>query len=242
MLEAPIKKSAEVVNPDTHSHLENPRYAIRYCLSTFAELEKLKEDYPEENNFHNDFGSYDPRNIFFGDSESEMDEEGSLHNGMHSYLISSLDDENKFSGNFQTCTGVIIVGEDKDTHQNISILTHQTIGQVSYSGQEKFQKDLNQRLEEISDRCIPGTIDAVIVGGKHDNLYEPAIQKIGKIVKAKLGFEPIAINGPKRSILSEFDTVYFENDSRNLHLVRPKKNTRTQGVRPSEFDGNRDSI
>jgi hypothetical protein len=168
--------------------------------------------------------------------------------GPSTYIISPIDNEDKFSENFHRCTGLVVAGIDKKTGKNISFLSHQDPSEFLYKYKDKFIEQLKRQLIEIKERCERGTvtISTVIVGGRYfsddelDNyqvvqLYNDSVKLLGKIVKEIFEFEPTIVNGPKTS-RNEKDDVYFDNKNRRLYLIRTKVNSATEDFTPSNVD------
>jgi len=82
----------------------------------------------------------------------------------NSYVISPVDDTDKYSKSYRNCTGLIVTGKEKGTGKNISFMSHQSPLIFSWKMPSGFQEDLAKQIQEIKDRCEDGTIDAVIVG------------------------------------------------------------------------------
>lgn len=148
----------------------------------------------------------------------------SLSGGSCNYLISAIDDADKFSDNFYACTGLIVVGRKKNTKENISFVTHQS--QISILSAGSLIDNLGKQLSRMKNKCELGTIDAVIIGGEYmgnDSLekYKKATKSLGEEVQKVLNFEPVVINGPKNSVWVG-DGIYFDNENRRLYFVRPK--------------------
>jgi hypothetical protein len=163
-----------------------------------------------------------------------------------SYVISPIDDKDKISKAFRNCTGVAISGTDKETGKNISFLSHQDPGYFLPSKflpihphSDRFAKDIGQQIAALKDRCIPGTIDAVIFGGNYateedepwnknqsnKEFREKHIRSIDLLaseISEILGFEPVVITGPKTNLYDgSEDDVYYDNKNRRLYIVRP---------------------
>jgi hypothetical protein len=83
----------------------------------------------------------------------------------------------------------------------------------------------------LRERCVPGTVDAVIFGGNYffDEEastrafrinYNASINSLSSEIFDVLGFTPPVIAGPKT--YNGGDSVYFDNENRRLYIVRPK--------------------
>lgn len=181
------------------------------------------------------------------DQESGIYEgkENPLTVGPSTYIISPIDDSNKFSENFHRCTGLVVVGIDKETGKNISFLSHQDPLEFLYEYKDEFTKQLKQQLTKIKERCEDGTVAISVVGGRYfsddelDNYqviqsYNDSVKFLGTAVEEVFKFEPTIINGPKTS--KKGDHVYFDNKNRRLYLIRPNVNSTTEDFVPSKVD------
>jgi len=163
--------------------------------------------------------------------ESELDilkRKKFLNGGRQTYVMSTIDDLDKFSEGFYDCTGLVVVGVDKNTGKNISFLTHQDPKQFLNQKKDVFISHLQQQLIEIKKRCKLGTIDAVIVGGKYTadkykKNYIDTVKLISSKIQKNLGFEPVVINGPK--LTYDSDSVFYENKTKRIYFLRPKVNS-----------------
>ena len=166
---------------------------------------------------------------YYGDYKSPTEYKTA---GGWSYVISPINDKDKMSSAYKDCTGVAISGVDKETGNNISFLSHQDPEYFLAGGkmEDEFFKDLQERTTELKEKCVPGTIDAVIFGGKYKldkknsaeeyrRNYRDSIDFLSSAIFKILGFVPTVVAGPKTD---ESDNVYFDNKNRRLYLVRPK--------------------
>lgn len=186
------------------------------------------------------------RNIDWISSESELRKNKLLNAGEGTYVISPIDNFNKFSKDFVTCTGLIVAGIDKKTGEDISFLSHQDPHALFiHLKKDSFVGHLNQRLLEMKKRCKPGSIASVIIGGRyygetHPEIdyvlesYPDVVKLIGSEVEQILGIEPIVANGPK--ITHGSDRAYYDNKNRRLYLVRPRVNPDTGSFPAFEVD------
>lgn len=216
---------------------------IMACVGKPADF----KDYPgptvvfNKNNPYNinlDFSKSNSTNAqhvdYFGDPK-KMSEEGSRNQGEYSYVISRINNQDKFSNKFKNCTGLLVAGKDKNTGENISFLSHEDPDYFlsSEESRQKFMSDLKKRLEEIKERSADRTIDARIVGGNYftdkgdwsrDKIdkfakhYLESIELLAAETSGVLGFEPIVVMGPKTK--SGQDDVFYDNENRRLYIVR----------------------
>lgn len=160
-------------------------------------------------------------------SRAELNKKGFSNGGDYSYVFSIVDSQNKFSDRFKDCTGLLVAGQDKITGENISFLSHQDPRYFLSleDSRQMFIADLRQRLKELKDRCVPGTVDARIVGGninkmikRYEDKYLKSIELLSVEASAALGFEPIVVMGPKAT--RGDDDVFYDNKNRRLYIVR----------------------
>ena len=112
--------------------------------------------------------------VNFSYSKQNIKENNMYNSGEKTYVISLCNNKNKYSDKYLNCTGLILVGEDKETGENISFLSHQNPEFFLKNETIKinFNKDLNENLDNIINRCTPGTIDAVILGGNEEEVSD----------------------------------------------------------------------
>ena len=142
------------------------------------------------------------------------------------YVISEASEKNKYSEGYLNCTGLIMIGVDKETGDNISVVTHQQSDSTTLADAEKFIRDLATTVKDFVQQCKPKTIDALIVGGNDNdknNLteYRESAQDIINIASPFLGFAPRMATGPKITN-GKYDTnIYLDTENRRLHLFMP---------------------
>lgn len=225
------------------SHLKKGVRPIMACVETIEQLEKnpglefemFLEELPKLRN---------TKEVDYYSDPWELKRQNFKNAGNSSYVISTIDDSNKFSKGFKNCTGLVVSGIDKETGENISFLSHEDPGFFLRRGGdgEQFMSDLGERLEELKARSAEGTIDAVIVGGNYFKGSEYMLDYLGSIhvlsdkVSKILGFEPMVIAGPKE-VRKGTDNVFFDNKNRRLYVVRPEVgNERTEGYMPKDME------
>ncbi len=182
------------------------------------------------------------RNELFYDAEAEyvnyegtperLHELGQKNAGYNSYVISRVGPENKHSGGYLNCTGFAVVGVDRETNQNISILSHEDPASFLVKDKQRFSEDVSSVLGEFMSRVKPDTVDAVIFGGDYlsdkaytgtggtrADDYRASIKQLRKILRPLIHKEPEVVIGP----LTEADEVDAALDTKNrrLYLVRP---------------------
>ncbi|MDD3487626.1 MAG: hypothetical protein PHF35_04620 [Candidatus Moranbacteria bacterium] len=203
-------------------HLSENIKPIMVCVSA-----------PEHKNFngsHNEIFLTQKGNAnYFGNPEA-LREAGFKNPEKDSYVISPVSNLDKFSNSFINCLGLVVAGQDKNTGENISIISHQRPDYFTRNTQledrkDGFVSDLKSRLGEIESLSREKTIDAVLFGGNYfedDKLlqkeYEAGIGLISQIIEKELGFIPVVATGSK-NILGD-ESVEYDNKNRRLYIFR----------------------
>ncbi len=173
---------------------------------------------------------------YYGEPE-ELRSSGMINPEKKSYVISDCDSRDKWSLNYKSCVGTIMVGSNKEG-KNISSLSHQDFKYI-LNNPAQFNEDMRQSIKKLVTLTEEGTRDFVIFGGKRwfPKEYLESIVLLGKICREEMGFNPVVISGPiyRANYPAE---VYFENDSRRMFLVRPKEeeNSYLQSFLASEIE------
>ena len=148
---------------------------------------------------------------------------------LHALTISEVDTKNKYSEEYYNCTGVAAVGVDKETGENISLLTHQN--PRFFFPNDKYgdivKSALIERLQKLKERSVSGTVDIVIIGGKHtielrQEEYDNSISALKDIVTEVFDFSPV-VQSPK--FVPQDDTeIYLDTENRRIYMVQPPAN------------------
>lgn len=184
-------------------------------------------------------------NVNYYGSGKYFNNKGYKNAGPETYVISTIDTSNKHSERFANCTGLVVSGIDKETGENISLLSHQDpdyfLSQFRPENKDKLVEDLTERICELKARSVDRTIDALIVGGNYlededfKEKYINSIKLLAKICKEILGFEPAVITGPKTG--SGRDHIFYDNKNRRLYIIRPEVgNESTKSYLPSMIE------
>lgn len=225
-----FKPESEAAVPKPEYHLKEGVPAIMACIGTPEEfrestgpeagLWKYASDIPEADN------------VDYHGHPDVLVKQNFKNRGKDSYVISPIDSLDKFSRSFVNCTGLLVVGCDKKTGENISFLSHEYPEYFldSKTNRNSFLSDLRERLAELKERCGEGTIDAAIVGGNYFTTgrkpkdfqkdYLESIELLSAETAKALGFEPVVMTGPK--VISGGEDVFYENKTRRLHILRPE--------------------
>jgi len=160
--------------------------------------------------------------------------------GANTYVISSISDTNKKSEEFRDCSSLVLIGKERDSGNNISILTHQDPSFLfgRRHGREAFVHDLDEVLASFASRTEPGSVDAVIVGGNsfkesidrddqspevYEKRYIDSVTLLGERVRTTFGVDPRVIAGPN---MNAGDTsVILDTHRRRLYVCRPEQPT-----------------
>jgi len=174
--------------------------------------------------------SFSAENVDFWESKEKIEKRGQKNAGNNTYVISSISSKDKFSRNFYNCTGLVVVGIDEKDGKDISFISHQEPGVILNMGGvgQLFKQDLSDRLIEMRNRCVPGSVDIAIVGGNFidDNeyrgkdIYGGIVELLTEEVLEVFEFSPHVAVGPK--IIVGRDDVYFNTKERRLYVIRPQ--------------------
>jgi hypothetical protein len=193
-------------------------------------------------------------NVDFYGKPEKFEEDGFGDDGKESYVISSVDDFNKYSTEFYDCTGLIVAGTERKTGKNISFMSHQNPDYFLRKDNQKLEKSIIKQIQALKSQCESGTIDAVIVGGRYAEVrgipkndptskkyieeYLRSVKFLSETVTKELGFEPLVLTGPKT--IPAGDAIFYENDHRKLFLVRGADDFNAiENFTPSELEEKR---
>lgn len=225
-------KSPEMLQPEEeisalkNEHLREDVKPIMVCLDCKINSKDFLE------------GNY--KNIDFFAKEEYLKKNNLINAGEKTYVISPIDEDNKFSSEYHDCTGVVGSGISKETGRPISFLSHQDPYEFSLSEEpikERFKQDIQNTLEKLKEICEPETIDIVVFGGKYQpgqgttEDYLAFLEIISILTKENLSMEPTVVGGPKTGMF-EADAVFFDNKERRLYLAR--EDSREEEFRPKK--------
>ncbi len=213
-------------------HLKENIRPIIACIGTwdqFGEDNAISKAVREETNgLINNKNSASNRNVdYYGDPD-DLKNKKYKNAGEGTYVISPLDNLDKFSQTFINCTGVVAAGFDKTTNENISFLSHEDPGFFlrNKKNKEQFIEDLKEMLKTLKEKSVEGTVDAAIFGGNYleskefQNNYIESVKLLSKEISEILEFEPIVITGPKET--GGNDNIFYDNKNRRLYIIRPE--------------------
>lgn len=225
------------IDPLRREHLKEDVQPITACIGTRKDLgvwetkrKKTKKGGLEEQNRALNITDVD----YYADDE-KLSAQGfdvltTSRDNVKVYVISPVDNTPKTSREYINCTGIIVVGQEVGTNENISFVSHQNPNEF-FKSKDNFYaliKALGKRISELKERSEEGTIDVVIVGGNyfsHDGLsrtdYVKSIELLSFIVQQNLGFQPLVMTGPKTvDSANEGDHIFFDTKHRRLYIER----------------------
>ncbi|HEY5588639.1 MAG TPA: hypothetical protein VIK86_06760 [Candidatus Paceibacterota bacterium] len=254
---------SEPINTLENKHLKEGVSPVMACISD-REL-KNNEFWKNLQEFKKDATFIDYTKTT---NKFELAKNGYLSAGHNSYVISNIDNKNKYSNAYLDCTGLIVSGVDKKTKEPISFLTHQdpSFFEKSKENKLKFKMDLNTRINELINRCEPDTIDAVVFGGSkiHDlnnvpdenyrkgidddsdflkdeySDYINSVKFLNFIVSNQVNFSPVVLIGPNNNFNSPENTMGEYKHSLSVYF--DNKNKRVYAVRPTQNTINNESF
>lgn len=237
------KKSIIVLKPE---HLKKE---FRPIISGIYDRNNLDK---ETQYFIDDFKK-DAEFVDFYYQKNIIKENKIYNSGLETYVISLCNEKNKYSFSYRDCTGIVAVGVDKITGENISFLSHQNPDAflADKEVRSNFKKDIEKDIDDLVSRCIPGSIDIVVFGGNKEDVsekipdenfrmgidniedflqgpfdtYVKSVKYLNYIIKQKIGFSPIVMSGPNDNFETDNHSVsvYFDNKNRRLYMIKPKQ-------------------
>ncbi len=240
-----ITNPVESKNPLKSEHLKE---GVSPIIASVATPEQIKEYPGEEKILYETEKLKDQsknRNVDYYGDPTDLVIQNFKNRGEYSYVISPIDKLNKFSMSFRNCTGLVATGQEKETGENISFLSHEDPDHFLSNKEKKmkFQSDLKDQLEELKEKSKEGTVDVVIVGGNYfenerdyKENYMGSIKLLSDEVSHVFGFEPVVMTGPKTTS-GGADNIYYDNEHRRLYIARPEVgNTTTESFVPNDIE------
>mgnify|MGYP001616859372 CR=1 FL=1 len=220
-------KSTESKNPLKSEHLKEGVRPIMAGIGTRNQF--MSHSGAEKIIFERaDTDTSGMHNVDYYGNPEDLAEKKFKNAGKYSYVISPIDNSDKFSKSFLNCTGRVVTGQDKNTGEDISFLSHQDPAYfLRETNRNVFLSDLRQRLNELKEKGAEGTVDAVIIGGNYlpnnaefQKHYLESIKLLSEETLKILGFEPVVMTGPKTT--PGADDVFYDNKNRRLYIMRPE--------------------
>lgn len=163
-----------------------------------------------------------------------------------SYVMSSVDSRDKTSDGFDRCLGLVAVGRDKETGNNIAFLSHQSPpcfykhprgDIVNYTERRKvFKESLTKRLDELKGRAEEGSIDMIVFGGVESDAqsgdYRDQAEALAKLAEEVGGIQARIVDIPNRRAVDpnpestgffakldvQTTNAYFDTPKRRLYV------------------------
>ncbi|MFA5997559.1 MAG: hypothetical protein WC791_03675 [Candidatus Paceibacterota bacterium] len=232
MLESPSIENKQKIDALKNEHL---REGVPSIMTTICDLENLDNQSKEVFDEIRKNGDY----LDYYEDPEKLEANNMLNAGEQTYVISEPNENNKWSDKYKNCTGVIVVGTDKETGKEISILTHQDPWKFLKTHKQDFEENLTAKIEELLQKTEIGTVDTIIFGGNftRPDEYEDSIKRISEICKKAFGHEPVVVTGP--NVSRKYPTsVYLETQKRRLYLIRPRQpdSITNQSYNPSDIE------
>lgn len=144
------------------------------------------------------------------------------------YAFSGLNARDKFSENYVNCLGTLLVGQEKDSEQCLSLLIHNMPTPLLPSW-DVFKQRLTQQVQAFLQKINPPTLDMVLFGGNYfpsesslyknfQKDYETSVQKLTQVLHKTTGQIPTVITGP--NLIGEKTHAYFDTQKRRLYIHR----------------------
>jgi hypothetical protein len=136
-----VKNPEKKKNPLKSEHLKEGVKPIMVCLRT--------QHYSMENSVSEDSVSRksNTHNVDYYRKADDLAKKSFMSNGDGTYVVSTVDSLDKMSSGLMDCNGVLVAGKDKETGEEISLLSHQDPKHfLMKDNSEKFKNDLRGRL------------------------------------------------------------------------------------------------
>ncbi|MEK9160453.1 MAG: hypothetical protein AAB440_00235 [Patescibacteria group bacterium] len=159
----------------------------------------------------------------------ELDRLGIRHGELPAqYVISPASPANKESFDYANCLGIVVIGQHRDTGENISVLSHHPPRSIH----QGLSSALPEALREFAAQVEPGTVDAVIFGGRYSRTgsyngvesieeeYLAMVDFLRTNIVENLHIEPNIPVGPNRNI-ERLARVIVDTQNRTIYLGRP---------------------
>jgi len=145
------------------------------------------------------------------------------------YNLSNIDNVNKYSEDYSTCTGIVAVGIDKNTKERISFLTHHNPilfdnkETSSVNEHKKFQDNLDFLLKDFHERTEDGSVDILLFGGSSSsNFSSDSIKYLNNVIKKEFKFKPTIVTDTNS--VGDIISVFLDTkNSRFYFLTNEKK-------------------
>ena len=225
--EAVLVKQEIVQTPNVSTlHGEHLREDVRPLMASIVDLQDV-DDFTQEQMSEIE---QDGTNVEYAEYNSNHKSNNMVYLGKaldNVAVISDIDEKNKFSTGFYNCTGVAGVGVDAVTGKELSFLTHQDPGYFLKGDFNKanFISGVADKLEELRQKSIPGSVDIVLFGGRsvEDGVeesaeYHDSIELVAQEIEKTFGFQPVVFQ-PK-SIIYGVTNVYLDTAKRHMYLLQ----------------------
>ena len=138
-----------------------------------------------------------------------------------------LDEQNKYSEGYVSCTGIVITGDSIANNKPISTLTHHVPGVVM---DPRFEGIIETMAKDVKNKAIRETVEVGIVGGAISLSHEtdtdinvPGIIKITEIlvrlIREHIGVNPVFLAGPIIAQSGTPTNVYLHTAQKKLHIA-----------------------
>lgn len=150
-----------------------------------------------------------------------QDKRGQPNGGDRSYVISTVSETPKYSFEYQSCTGVVVMGRDRKTGERISILTHQSV-YITGGIMEKFMQDLKTSVTELFKRVDPSSLSVGFLGGRANDYDQKSLElrnsmlnEVQGVIESVLGKDVKVINDPAMRSTA----VFVDTEAGVVHIA-----------------------
>ncbi len=219
------------------AHLTNRKDMILTCVHNDSNIDSWLEKYRAK--MADDFLYYMPELPNHTLSRDTSIFKTVLKEHDYCAVISHINIKNKFSKWYYDCTGIVAIGRDKETGENISFLTHQNPMYLEGGApKESFSHAVTTALEALREKSVQWSIDIVILWGlgyltssEDKNLaernfrrYTKVIEWLNDIIFNVMKFYPVAVCSPLVFPSNNGSKdIFIDTQKRQIHFWKPTR-------------------
>lgn len=179
--------------------------------------------------------------VNFSGDRSFTKEYHMLNQDRGTYIISNINEKDKYSKSFFNCTGLVGFGIDKDTKQVVSFLSHQNPDSFLGVHKTDFIQDMKKTLLAFNEKIVPKSMSVMGFGGHYDEEYQKeylsSCAMLSKLVQEYTKKELEFITGPNMAFkkdehgvvtgLEGPTSIFVNTKNKRIFLLRPHQENNT---------------
>lgn len=207
-------------------HLKSPEYKLMCWLNNKPNIDK---EYMKNADYINWYDMIDEKTRAYKEND---------------FIISHIDEKNKYSNGYFNCTSLVLVFKDKNTGKNKSLLTHQNPNHFLSDKKGTFKNSLISILKEVLKNREEWTIDIAILWWNTNDFwiqYIESIQFLQEIIKNIFWFNPILIWWPVNNLYYDTNNlnskdIYINTEKRQIQYFKLYNiNTKDNEIIPTDI-------